>query len=64
MTDRVHRFYKYAHKIMGLTVQDDPKLAGLSEAIIIHALQAGYHCLEQQQRAEAERDAQMAEVVD
>jgi hypothetical protein len=61
--NRAEVFYKRLHQALGLTVQDKPEHAVITEALIMHTLQAGYHCLEEQQRAEAERDAQLAEVV-
>ena len=60
---RAEQFYKRLHQALGLTVQKNDSLANMTEAVIKHTLQAGFHCLQEQQRAEAERDAQLAEVV-
>lgn len=60
---RAETFYKRLHQALGLRVETNDSLATMTEAVIMHTLQAGYHCLEQQQRAEAERKAQLAEVV-
>jgi hypothetical protein len=62
--NRAEVFYKRLHQAIGLTVQKNDSHANMTEAVIMHTLQAGYHCLEQQQRAEAERAAQLAEVVE
>lgn len=61
--NRAEQFYRLLHQALGLQVETNDALATMTEAVIMHTLQAGYHCLEQQQRAEAERAAQLAEVV-
>jgi len=61
--NRAEQFYKRLHQALGLHVQDNDTLATMTEAVIMHTLQAGYHCLQEQQRAEAERQTQLAEVV-
>lgn len=60
---RAETFYKRLHQALGLTVQKNDTHALMNEAVIMHTLQAGYHYLQEQQRAEAERAAQLAEVV-
>ena len=62
--NRAEQFYKRLHQAIGLTVQDNDSLATMTEAVIMHTLQAGYHCLQEQQRAEAERKTQLEEVVE
>lgn len=62
--NRAEVFYKRLHQALGLTVQDKAEHAVITEAVIMHTLQAGYHYLQEQQRAEAERQTQLAEVVE
>ena len=62
--NRAELFYNRLHQAIGLTVQDVDCLATMTEAVIMHTLQAGYHCLQEQQRAEAERKTQLEEVVE
>lgn len=60
---RAQQFYRLVHQALGLRVETNDTLATMTEAVIMHTLQAGFHCLQEQQRAEAERAAQLAEVV-
>jgi len=62
--NRAELFYKRLHQALGLTVQGKAEHAVITEALIMHTLQAGYHCLQEQQRAEAERKTQLEEVVE
>jgi hypothetical protein len=62
--NRAEQFYKRLHQALGLTVQKNDTLARINETDIMFTLIVGIHCLQEQQRAEAERDAQLAEVVD
>ena len=62
--NRMELFYNRLHQAIGLPVQDVDSLATMTEAVIMHTLQVGFHCLQEQQRAEAERQTQLAEVVE
>ena len=62
--NRAELFYNRLHQAIGLTVQDNDSLATMTEAVIMHTLQVCFHCLQEQQRADAEREKQLAEAVE
>lgn len=62
--NRAELFYKRVHQALGLTVQDKTEHAVITEAVIMHTLQAGFHCLQEQQEREQQRQAELEEVVE
>jgi len=59
---RAETFYRRLHAALGLTVQDNDTLATVTEAVIMHTLQAGFHCLREQQEREQQRQQELDEV--